>query len=141
MLSPSSQSPNVWLVDDDQDDQFLVYTAFEQHTPSIPLKILNDGDEVLPELSNAPEPPRLILLDINMPRQNGFETLAQVRRTVAWQDLPIILFTTSSTEGDQERAQALGATHFLTKPTDYGQLQVMISQLVKHYLPSNALPS
>ena len=128
------QSPTittVWLVDDDEDDHLFIHSAFMDGQPSIHVLTLNDGAELLAELAECDELPRRILLDINMPRKNGFETLAELRSVPDYADLPIVMLTTSSAEMDRQRSLALGATHFLTKPLTYPQLR-RLAQEVTH---------
>ncbi len=130
MNTDCSSDHTVWLVDDDPDDQLLIQTAFNSHVPPVLLRILTDGGEVLPALETARSEPKLILMDINMTRQNGFDTLQRLRASWAWQHLPVIIFSTSDNKHDRAKALELGATQFLTKPTSYKQLQALVGQLV-----------
>lgn len=68
----------VWVVDDDVDDQYLLEVAFKHIDPPIHIKQLYDGEELLPSLEQTTSLPRLILLDLNMVRQHGFETLQAI---------------------------------------------------------------
>ena len=131
MQSPTV--PTVWLVDDDEDDQLFIRSAFRDGHPSVDVLILDDGTELLPTLAQCQIRPRLILLDINMPRQNGFETLAGLRRVADYADLPVVMLTTSSAEADRQRSFALGATHFLTKPLTYPQLRRLAQELTRQW--------
>ena len=124
-------TPTVWVVDDDEDDQLLIRSAF--NNASINVLTLNDGDELLPKLTASDALPRLILLDINMTRQNGFETLKQLRSLPAFVDLPIVMLTTSSDAADRKRCLELGADAFLTKPLNYNQLATLIKQLTQKW--------
>lgn len=121
--------PTVWVVDDDEDDQLLIRSAFNK--ASINVLTLNDGDELLPKLTQSEVLPRLILLDINMTRQNGFETLKELRSLPDFADLPVVMMTTSSDAIDRNRCLALGADAFLTKPYDYDQLASLTEQLAQ----------
>ena len=122
-------TPTVWLVDDDEDDQLLIGSAFFEGDPSIKVLLLDDGDELLPQLSQADQLPRLILLDVNMPRQNGFDTLKELRQQADFAQLPVVMLTTSSNEEDRRRSLALGANHFLTKPLSYERLKELAQEL------------
>jgi CheY-like chemotaxis protein len=72
--------------------------------------LVSDGDQLIPQLANCIELPRLILLDINVSRQNGFETLEQVRSMSTFAHLPVVMFTTSSDEAERQRSVALVPT-------------------------------
>ncbi|MFD2569573.1 response regulator [Spirosoma soli] len=128
MNNQPTADPRVWLVDDDQDDQLLIQSAFLKH--ATPIRLLTDGQELVPALEQASTLPRLILMDINMPYQNGFDTLQQLRQVEGWRQLPVIVFSTSAEPADHIRAFELGATGFLTKPSNYGQLMNLVEQLV-----------
>lgn len=125
--------PTIWIVDDDEDDQLFIRTAFMNGRPPISVLILSDGDELLPKLSQCAVLPRLILLDINMPRKNGFETLKELRSVPDFADLPVVMLTTSSDEQDRRRSLALGASHFLTKPLTQEQLRQLAQELSRRW--------
>ena len=128
-----STTPTVWIVDDDEDDQLLIGSAFFQGEPSVKVLALNDGDELLPLLAQSDQLPLLILLDVNMPRKNGFETLKELRSVVNFADLPVVMLTTSSNEEDRKRSLALGANHFLTKPLSYERLRKLVQELSREW--------
>ncbi|GAB3225812.1 response regulator [Spirosoma arcticum] len=126
-------TPTVWIVDDDEDDQLLIGSAFLEGEPSVKVLTLNDGDELLPKLSQSDQLPRLILLDVNMTRKNGFDTLSELRQLPDFADLPVVILTTSSDEEDRRRSLALGANHFLTKPLSYEQLKELAQKLSREW--------
>ncbi|MCK8493985.1 MULTISPECIES: response regulator [Spirosoma] len=125
--------PRVWIVDDDTDDQYLFEIAFKRLVPPVEIKLLDDGEELIPALMQTSDLPNLIILDLNMPRLNGFETLKQLRQTPPYQHVPVIVLTTSSHREDQEKAARLGANGFLTKPPSMDLLLVLFGQLVQDW--------
>lgn len=131
--------PTVWVVDDDEDDQFFIRSAFEDIRLPVRVVPLSDGDQVLPKLAVCKELPRLILLDINMARQNGFETLQLLRNNPGFVDLPVLMLTTSANEDDRARGLALGATQFVTKPPDYKQLVALVKRITTQWALSDAV--
>ena len=132
-MKPLEKCPSVWVVDDDEDDQLIIQSAFSEVDLSVEVLLLNDGTELLPKLDECEELPRLILLDVNMPRKNGFETLKELRSIPKFVDLPVIMLTTSADKNDRERSLSLGATHFLTKPLTYQQLRVLTQELSQQW--------
>lgn len=126
-------TPTVWIVDDDEDDQLFIRSAFQDGKPSISVLSLYDGSELVPKLIQADALPRLILLDINMPLKNGFETLKELRSLVAFATLPVVMLTTSSDDGDRQRCLALGANRFMTKPLTYTQLRELAQDLSQQW--------
>ncbi|GAB3025928.1 response regulator [Spirosoma pulveris] len=131
--SPSAlrytDAPAVWVVDDDEDDRLFISSAFEDTERPISVITLTDGDQLLPELASCKRLPQLILLDINMNRQNGFDTLTQLRNTPTFAHLPVVMFSTSSDNTDRQRSLALGANQFMTKPANYNQLVSVVRGL------------
>ncbi|GAB4047431.1 response regulator [Spirosoma litoris] len=126
-------APSVWIVDDDEDDQLFIRSAFKETHEPIHVRTLTDGDELLPQLTNCEELPSLILLDINMNRQDGFETLNQLRNAPSFAHLPVVMLTTSSDKSDWQRSLALGANQCLTKPASYKQLVHMVKGLTEDW--------
>ncbi|GAB4027226.1 response regulator [Spirosoma koreense] len=126
-------TPSVWVVDDDEDDRIFIQSAFSDTEKPIDVLTLNDGDQLLPELATCDKLPRLILLDINMSRQNGFDTLTQIRSTSAFAHLPVVIMSTSSDKSDLQRSLALGADQFLIKPTSYNQLVSLVKGLTEKW--------
>ncbi|WP_080240226.1 response regulator [Spirosoma rigui] len=129
----TSPIPSVWILDDDHDDLTFIRLAFQASQPSIDALTISNSDELLPLLASTKERPRLLLLDINMPRKNGFETLAELRSLPEYAELPVIMFTTSSNSVDQAMSMALGANQYLTKPVGYNQLRQLAQNLSQQW--------
>ena len=121
--------PTVWVVDDDADDQYLIKVAFEQFMPTLAIMQLEDGADLLRCLRSVAELPRLILLDLNMQRMNGFEALEAMRNVPAFQKIPVVMLTTSSGIEDKQKSMGLGADGFLTKPLSHQGTISMLRQL------------
>ena len=128
-----SDAPAVWVVDDDEDDRLFISSAFEDVQQPIHVLTLTDGDQLLPKLATCKQLPQLILLDINMSRQNGFDTLKQLRDTPTFAHLPVVMLTTSSDKSDIQRSLALGANQFMTKPASYNQLVTLVKELTEQW--------
>lgn len=129
----ASSQPVIWIVDDDEDDQYLFEIAFKTLNPPVSVRRLSDGEELLPTLNQSDSKPSLILLDLNMPLLNGFDVLQQLRANSDYKDLPVVVLTTSSHREDEAKAMALGANAFLTKPGSSGKLLMLFNQLVQQW--------
>lgn len=127
------QAP-VWVVDDDADDQYIAQMVFSNLTRSVTIKSLYDGSEPLPCLQQATVLPQLILLDLNMPRFNGFDVLQQVSAIPIYEYLLIVILTTSKARDDQEKALRLGVNDVLSKPATLGDFSRVAEQLVDHWV-------
>lgn len=126
----------VVLVDDDDEDIWLTRQIFARHYPQCDLASYGDGVELLEALSSRPaqELPNLIVLDLNMPRMNGFETLRVLKSDPRLVGIPVLVLTTSSRPEDAESCQQLGSSDYVAKDTFHrGQARQMdrwIPQLV-----------
>jgi CheY-like chemotaxis protein len=125
------RKPLIVAVDDNEDDRFIIQQAFAQFAPEYALRTLESGLDLIQLLPGMTPLPALVLLDINMPRLDGLETLQYLREQPAWQGLLVVMLTTSNHPEDVSRAYRLGATGFWTKPalfSDYAPLLQTISQ-------------
>ncbi len=127
----------VYLVDDDHDDLELVQEALFDHSYKGPVLKMNNGKKLIDQLHNNPSPkPQVIILDLNMPVLDGFETLDRIRKDPVYAATPVIVFTASSKKEDEKRSLDLGCNFFLTKPSkvsDYATL----TMLVKNFISSS----
>jgi CheY-like chemotaxis protein len=81
--------------------------------------------------------PDIIFLDLNMPRMNGLEFLKAIKTHRSYKRIPVIIYTTSSNPEDIRKTKDLGATDFVTKPSDFDELyQKLITILNKHLIPA-----
>ncbi len=111
------------LADDDEDDFFIIRQAFEELGRPYTLQHVRDGKELLDYLSTNVEGgrqiPDLIILDINMPRVNGFQALEMIRKSETYAEVPVFIYSTSVTSEDKQKCMMLGANAFFTKAYTY----------------------
>lgn len=113
---------SILLVDDDEDDQLLFIDAIREIDKSIKCSVANDGLEAILSLQTKSPVPDLIFLDLNMPKMNGYQCLAQIKKEMMFKEIPIVIYTTSRIESDRDRTLKMGASYFLTKPSDFSEL-------------------
>ena len=120
---------NIFLVDDDEDDIYLARLTFNDHFADWKLTSFNDGQELIDYLLEQPAHPlpTLVILDLNMPRLTGFETLTVLKKQDRWHRIPVAILTTSSSPEDRTRSEELGACAFITKPATIEQLARVIA--------------
>lgn len=120
----------IYLVDDDEDDRLLLRQAFRQHTAPCHIDEFVDGVGVLEKLERTEQGdyPNLILLDLNMPRMDGFATLKSIKENDNWQLIPVVILTTSDDKRDRQRTAELGADDFMVKPPSYSMLRSIIDR-------------
>ena len=124
-MSFTDHKHTILYAEDDLDDLFMIRQAFEQFDSNTQLLHANNGFEALEQLNKAKAEknlPCLIILDINMPGMNGREALIRIRQSEIFKEVPVVLFTTSSSELDKAFAKKWGA-EFITKPLVYSELE------------------
>lgn len=136
---------DVLLVEDDPADVLMTREAFEQQRILSSLHVVGDGEQALQflrqagEFARAPRP-GLILLDLNLPRRNGLEVLADVRADSELTAIPVVMLTTSQAQEDILRSYSLHASAYITKPVDYDRFMDVIRQIDGFYLTLAKLP-
>jgi CheY-like chemotaxis protein len=119
-----SQKPFILIADDDQEDRYLLHTAFEEIGRSNDIYLVENGLQVFSYLDSSMEQtnmPSLIVLDLNMPILNGMETLSRLKAHKLYKNIPVIMFTTSIHEVEKEKCLAIGAADFIKKPARFQQ--------------------
>jgi CheY-like chemotaxis protein len=112
-----------YLADDDDDDIRFFGDALEEIDESIQFDSAGNGKELLEKLRRDKARPHVIFLDINMPEMNGWESLKNLKMEKSLRDIPVIMYSTSSSTLDGERALQLGAVAFYQKPTSFQGLK------------------
>lgn len=138
----------VLLAEDNPADQCLARRAFEQTRIPCDLRIVADGEELLRYLKQeAPydEPekapwPDLILLDLNMPKVDGREALAQIKAHPELALVPVVVLTTSEHEKDVMQSYQLGCSSFIVKPSSVPDLMKTFSHLSEYWFDTVILP-
>lgn len=120
---------SVFVADDDDDDRLLMKVAFDRQCPEANIRFAIDGLSLLDALSSSPERPCLIILDLNMPRLNGIESLEILRANPIYMHTPIIVFSMSDNEDDKYEAYEKGANEYIVKPVDMDALAELINKL------------
>lgn len=132
----------VIVVDDDSNDLALIERAFAKSGCEAAVVLAGSVRAAREALERAgARLPRVVLLDLKMPGENGFELLAWVRgRSSPMCCVPVVLFTSSQEPSDLRRAYELGANGYFVKPPDFGSLQKIVAVLLSHWVVHNRLP-
>jgi len=112
---------NIMLIEDDTLDQIEVKRTLDKRRIFYRLQVAKNGEEAMRLLNGEPagassDIPDFILLDLNMPKMNGFELLRWIRANTRWKDIKVFILSTSDEPEDKAAAQALGVSGFITKP-------------------------
>jgi CheY-like chemotaxis protein len=142
-MESNQHSPRVVLyVEDDADDFALLKRASRKCGTPFSLQHAEDGDKAIAYLSGSGDYadreeypfPDLVLLDLRMPRLDGFEVLQWIRDNPATKTLPVVVLAGSSFRADIRRALELGANSYAAKPGKFEELQVLIDQIADVWL-------
>jgi CheY-like chemotaxis protein len=139
MTRPDAAPITVLLVEDDPGDVVLIQEAFEHNKVRNNLHVVGDGVEAM-EVLRAGTRPDLILLDLNLPRKDGREVLAEVKSDPALRTIPIVVLTTSKAEEDILRSYDLHANAYVTKPVDFTRFIDVVRQIDEFFVTVVKLP-
>jgi CheY-like chemotaxis protein len=132
---------HILLVEDDDIDALTVRRTLKELGANNPLDRAGDGERALALLRDPARPkPGLILLDLNMPRMNGIEFVAEIKKDPRLRIIPVVVLTTSSEEGDRIAAFSNSVAGYMVKSVDYPQF-VSIMSLIRDYWMTSATPA
>ena len=129
------------MAEDDEDDRMLTRDAFSECRLSNELRFVEDGEELMDYLkrrdryadpASAPTP-GLILLDLNMPKKDGREALAEIKADPELRRIPVVVLTTSNAEEDIRRSYDIGVSSFIVKPVTFESLVVLLQTLHQYW--------
>lgn len=128
------------MAEDDPDDRLLLEEAMFEVEGGHEIDFAPDGEAILELLRSGAPTPDLVLLDLNMPRMNGFEALEEIRRDAVLRILPVVVLTTSTASDDIVKAYRLGASAFLSKPESFRGLVELLRCLTHYWSTAVHLP-
>ena len=138
----------ILLVEDDPEDLELTMRALSDEHVCNRIQVARDGEEALDFLfcrgafsdRDPNSHPRLILLDLKLPKVDGLEVLQQIKRDPRTQSVPVVILTSSSQEQDMIQGYHLGANSYIQKPVDFDQFRTTIKHLGYYWLLVNQPP-
>jgi CheY-like chemotaxis protein len=142
------EEPLILLVEDREDDIVVIQRAFKRTQIQTAIQIARDGEEAISYLSGtgkyvnrAEYPlPWLVLLDLKMPRADGFEVLKWIRQQAGCRCLIVVVLTSSEQIRDVNKAYALGANSFMVKPLDFENTAALVELMHQYWLQWNRFP-
>jgi CheY-like chemotaxis protein len=147
---PRSRPLTILLADDDEEDRELARDALQNSRLANEMQFVFDGQDLLdylrregrwagPEVE-APRP-GIILLDLNMPRKDGREALAEIKADESLRRIPVVVLTTSKDESDVLSTYDLGVSSFITKPVTFGGLVDVMRTWTQYWFEIVELPN
>jgi CheY-like chemotaxis protein len=128
---------NLLLADDDPDDCIFFKDALEELPVSAKLTTVNDGVQLMQLLSKKEVLPDVLYLDLNMPRKNGFDCLAEIKMDEKLKQLPVIIFSTSFDKEVVNHLHEKGAHFYIRKPAEFTQLKKVIHKSLELIADAN----
>ena len=135
------------LVEDNPNDAELIMRVFQKHNLANHLIVLKDGAEALAYLigedtflDRAIAPPKVILLDLKLPKVDGIEVLRQIKANARTTHIPIVILTSSSEESDLHECYQLGANSYVSKPIKFAEFAKVVADVGLYWLLVNKLP-
>jgi DNA-binding response OmpR family regulator len=117
----------ILIAEDDEDDQFLLKSAFSEIDYNVDLVFVNNGIDLLNhfrEVDNGSisKLPLLLVVDLNMPKKNGKEAIRELSTRQYFKDFTTIIFSTTSNDAEKNKCRELGVNDFFVKPSNYKEL-------------------
>ena len=139
---------DILLVDDDRYSVEFILEAFARHDLNYKLKVFRDGGEVLsylfPSAGNhhrdSHELPRVIVLDLRLPKVSGLEVLRRIRSNEATKMIPVVVFTSSTEDEDRVESYRLGANSYIVKPFEYESFVNTAAGIGLYWMSQNMPP-
>jgi CheY-like chemotaxis protein len=135
------QETEILLVEDNPDDRELTLRALRQHRLANRIEVARDGAEALAFLGAASTPlPKVVLLDLKLPKVSGLEVLQAIRADDRTRTLPVVVLTSSREEPDVKRCYELGVNSYIVKPVDFDAFVKAVAEVGLYWLLLNQPP-
>ena len=121
----------ILVVDDDHDDHLIMFDYFKDAGIETKVTFVDNGKkaiEYLESINDEQNLPRLVIMDLNMPIQNGTQTLLQMKESSRFRNIPVIIFSTSENDTEKRKCLSFGAMDYMVKPVTYAEGQALIQK-------------
>lgn len=140
-----NRSGFILLVEDNPDDEELAVMALQSAGLRLPIVVARDGVEAIDHLMGSGAMagrgrPLIVLLDLKLPKVDGFGVLKRIRETEGLRNLPVVVLTSSDTDDDIDRSYALGVNSYIRKPVAFEAYKSTIGALGQYWLTLNEFP-
>jgi CheY-like chemotaxis protein len=123
---------NLLLADDDADDAYFFREAIKGFSGSVNVITVRDGEQLMNYLNeNINKLPKLLFLDLNMPRKNGFDCLREIKSNQKLKGLPVIIYSTSDEKDVIRLLYQAGAQFYIQKPDNFSKLKLVIKKAIE----------
>ena len=138
----SDEHIEILLAEDNAEDAEMTLRALRRNNLANKLRWVKDGAEALEYLfSEATRPPKLVLLDIKMPKVDGIEVLRRLKADPATQKIPVVVMTSSNEERDVVESYRLGVNSYIVKPVQFDSFMETVAKIGLYWVLTNRAPS
>lgn len=138
----------ILLVEDNPTDVELTLRALRKHNLANNVHVVTDGAEALDYIfatgsykdRKTDKKPKVVLLDLKLPKVNGLEVLRKIKSHERTKDIPVVVLTSSKEEQDQIESYRLGVNSYIVKPVDFNQFAEVVAKLGFYWMLLNKLP-
>ncbi len=144
----NDERATILLIEDNPLDIELTLNALERGVRNFQIHTAHDGEEALEfighlddALSRAALLPKLILLDLKLPKLSGFEVLQKIKENPVTRIIPVVVLTSSADDDDMLKCYSLGANSYIQKPVSFEEYRKLVQNLSSYWLKANLIPS
>lgn len=137
---PSASNAEVLLVEDNAHDAEMTVWALEKSNVAATIRRVKDGTEALEYLfggARGPGRPRVVLLDVKLPKVDGIEVLRKLKSDGATREIPVVMLTSSNEARDRQASYDLGVNSYVVKPVDFDEFVKAIGQVGNYWVSLN----
>ncbi|WP_460635685.1 response regulator [Larkinella harenae] len=132
-------NPLLYIIEDNDDNLLLYEWIFTRYLPSYTFHLFSDGLFLQQKMESVRSKPDLILLDLKMPYMDGLELLIQLKEDDQWKDIPVVIFTHSTSPKEREACLKAGASGYIIKDISVNGIKEQLQDMCRRWLKSNRL--
>lgn len=133
MIMARDGEKDILLVEDNPHDVELILHVFEWSNMHDRVRVVWDGQEALDALFEDAMRPRVILLDLKLPKVNGFEVLRRIKEDASLREIPVVVFSSSAEERDVAMSYGLGVNSYVVKPVEFDRFAEVIREIAAYW--------
>ena len=131
----------ILLAEDNAEDAEMTLRALKRNNLANRVHWVKDGAEALDYLMGASQPPKLVLLDIKMPKVDGIEVLRRLKESPATRGIPVVVMTSSNEERDVVDSYRLGVNSYIVKPLQFDDFMETVAKIGLYWVLTNRVPT
>jgi two-component system response regulator len=140
-MTVTEERVEILLAEDNAEDAEMTLRALKRNNLANRVHWVKDGAEALDYLMGASQPPKLVLLDIKMPKVDGIEVLRRLKESPATRGIPVVVMTSSNEERDVVDSYRLGVNSYIVKPVQFDDFMETVAKIGLYWVLTNRVPT